>query len=261
VIDRLRRLIFGGVRVREVEGPAWPDETRVTEDLEGVRFEPATPNVWLDHVTMRRVDFAGFRFQRLYADDCRFIGCDFSRVRVDWLPFGSGGSLFRDCRFDGASIGDFGDVRLERCQFVDTDLEGWFTFAADIVDCRFAGRLSGVVFNGEDDTGRRKNEFRGNDFREADLDDVAFRFGIDLDAQRLPEGPEYVRLRNVAASIEAVRANVTEHPEAVQMLDLVEDVYTGEEDVFTKRAFVVELADSPEVGERVVDLLVQASST
>jgi hypothetical protein len=45
------------------------------------------------------------------------------------------------------------------------------------------------------------------------------------------------------------------------MLDLVEDVYTGEEDVFTKRAFLVELADSPEVGEHVVDLLVQASST
>jgi hypothetical protein len=39
VIDRLRRLIFGAVRVREVEGPAWPDETRVSEDLEDVRRE------------------------------------------------------------------------------------------------------------------------------------------------------------------------------------------------------------------------------
>ena len=47
-----------------------------------------------------------------------------------------------------------------------------------------------------------------------------------------------------------MRADVMDSPEAVQMLDLVEDVYTGEEDVFTKRAFVVELADSPEVGER-----------
>jgi hypothetical protein len=261
VIDRLRQLIFGDVRVREVEGPAWPDETRVTEDLEDTRFEPATPNVWLDHVTMKGVDFSGLRLLRLYADDCRFIGCDFSRVQVDWLPFASGGSLFRDCRFDGASIGDFGDVRLERCQFVDTDLEGWFTFAAEIVDCRFAGRLNGVVFNGEDDTGRRKNEFRGNDFREADLDDVAFRFGIDLDEQRLPEGPEYVRLRNLAGSIETVRAQLADSPEAIEMLDLVEDVYTGEDDVFTKRAFLVEMAGSADLGERVVDLLVQASST
>jgi hypothetical protein len=261
VIDRLRRLIIGDVHAREVEGPAWPDETRVTEDLEDVRFVPPTPNVWLEHVTMRRVDFSSLVFLRLYANGCRFIGCDFSGVRVDWLPFASGGSLFRDCRFDGASIGDFGDVRLERCQFVDTDLKGWFTWAADIVDCRFAGQLSGVVFNGEDDTGRRKNEFRGNDFREADLDDVAFRFGIDLDAQRLPEGPEYVRLRNIAASIESVRADLTGSSEAIQMLDLVEDVYTGEEDVFTKRSFLVEFADSPEVGERVVDLLVHASPT
>jgi uncharacterized protein YjbI with pentapeptide repeats len=262
VIDRLRRLIFGDVRVevREVEGPDLPDETRVTEDLENVRFVPPTPNVVLDHVTMRGVDFSGLRFLWLLADDCRFIGCDFSRVRVERLPFASGGSLFRDCRFDGASIGDFGNVRLERCHFVDTDLEGWFTFAADIVDCRFAGRLTGVVFNGEDDTGRRKNEFRGNDFREADLEDVAFRFGIDLDQQRLPQGPEYVRLRNLAACIETVRADVTDSPEALQMLDLVGEVYIGEEDVFAKRAFVVDLADSPEVGERVVDLLLQASS-
>ncbi len=241
--------------VREVQGPARPDETRVSNDLESVRFEPATPNVWFDNVTARRVDFSGLRFLRFYADDCRFIGCDFSRIKVDWLPFGSGGSLFRDCRFDGARIGDFGDVRLERCQFVDTDLEGWFTWAADIVDCRFAGRLSGVVFNGRDDTGRRKNEFVGNDFREADMDDVAFRFGIDLDAQLLPEGPEYVRIRDIHGRVKAVRGQVEDSAEACRMLDLVDDVYAGEQDVITKREFFVDLADSPEVGERVLALL------
>jgi hypothetical protein len=266
VISRLWRLLFPTVRVevREVEGPAWPEETRITtRDLEDLRFEPATPNVLLEKVTARRVDFSGLRFLSFYGDDCRFIGCDFSGVRVDWLPFGSGGSLFRDCVFDGAQIGDFGDVRLERCQFVDADLKGWFTFAADLVDCRFAGRLSGVVFNGRDDTGRGKNEFVGNDFREADLDDVDFR-DIDLDAQLLPQGDEYIRLQNLQERVKAARKTVKTWPqdaarvEAEEMLKLAENVYEDESDVFTKRSFLIEMADSPETGERVLGLLARA---
>jgi uncharacterized protein YjbI with pentapeptide repeats len=71
-------------------------------------------------------------------------------------------------------------VRLERCDFTNADLQGWFTWDADLVECRFGGRLSGVVFNGGDVEGTHENEFVGNDFREADLDDVAFRLGVDL---------------------------------------------------------------------------------
>jgi hypothetical protein len=259
-MSRLWRVLFPTVRVREVDGPPWPAETRVKDDLDDIRFQPETPNVFFDHVTARRVDFSGLRFLRFYADGCRFIGCDFSRVRVEWLPFGSGGSLFRDCRFDGAYVGDFGDVRLERCQFIDTDLEGWFTFAADLVECRFAGRLNGVVFNGRDDTGRGKNEFVANDFREADLDDVDFR-DIDLDAQLLPQGDEYIRLRDLQERVKAVRKTVKAWPQdaarddAEQMLSLAASVFEGESDVFTKRSFLVEMADSPEVGEHVLELL------
>jgi hypothetical protein len=72
VISRLWRLLFPTVRVevREVEGPAWPEETRITtRDLEDLRFEPATPNVLLEKVTARRVDFSGLRFLGFYADD------------------------------------------------------------------------------------------------------------------------------------------------------------------------------------------------
>jgi hypothetical protein len=151
-------------------------------------------------------------------------------------------------------------VRLERCQFVDADLKGWFTLAAYHVDCRFAGRLSGVVFNGRADTGRGKDEFVGNDFREADLDDVDFR-DIDLDAQLLPEGDEYVRLRDVQERVKAVRKTVKAWPQdaaradAEQMLSLVESVYEDESDIFTKRSFLVEMADSPGVGEHVLELL------
>jgi hypothetical protein len=166
---------------------------------------------------------------------------------------------------DGARIGDFGEVRLERCQFVDSDLDGWFTWTADLVDCRFAGRLSGVVFNGRDTDGSRTNEFVRNDFRDADLDDVDFRFGIDLDAQLFPQGNEYIRLRGIQERVEAVRKDVTTWPQAAaradaeEMLRLVERVYENEPDVFTKRSFLLEMAHSRQVGERVLELLESSS--
>jgi hypothetical protein len=156
-------------------------------------------------------------------------------------------------------------VRLERCQFVDSDLDGWFTWTADLVDCRFAGRLSGVVFNGRETDGSRTNEFVRNDFRDADLDDVDFRFCIDLDAPLLPQGNEYIRLRGIQERVEAVRKDVTTWPQAAaradaeEMLRLVERVYENEPDVFTKRSFLLEMAHSRQVGERVLELLESSS--
>lgn len=260
MISRLRRLLFPEVRVtaREVDGPPWPDETRITADLRDVRFEPETLNVELEGITAERVDFSGLRFDVFQTERCTFIDCDFSGVHVEWLPFGDGGSVFRRCSFRGASIGDFGDVRLERCDFTNADLQGWFTWDADLVECRFGGRLSGVVFNGGDVEGTHENEFVGNDFREADLDDVAFRLGVDLDAQLLPEGHEYVRIRDVPSHVKEARREVRHWPDqdaALQMLDVFERVYEGEPDVFTKRAFLLEMTDSEELGERVVELL------
>ena len=124
----------------------------------------------------------------------------------------------------------------------------------------FRGRLSGIVFNGRDAEGSRRNEFVGNDFREADLDDVDFR-NIDLDAQLLPQGDEYIRLRDLQERVNAVRKTVKTWPQdaaragAEQMLSLVESVYEDESDIFTKRAFLLEMAGSPELGERVLELL------
>jgi hypothetical protein len=40
------------------------------------------------------------------------------------------------------------------------------------------------------------------------------------------------------------------------MLELLESVYEGEPDVFAKRRFLCEMADSGELGERVLALLV-----
>ena len=129
MISRLRRLFLPevGVQVREVEGPEWPAETRVSQDLRDIRYEPETPNVELERITAERLDFSGLRFHSFGAEHCTFVDCDFSGVQVEWLPFADGGSLFRGCSFRGARIGDFGDVRLERCDFEDARVEGWFT--------------------------------------------------------------------------------------------------------------------------------------
>src|SRR4029453_13293039 len=114
------------VTARQVEGPPWPEETRITTDLGDVRFEPKTLNVELDGITAERVDFSGLRFHSFLTERCSFIDCDFSDVHVEWLPFGDGGSLFRDCTFRGASIGDFGDVWREQGDFMNPVSRGGF---------------------------------------------------------------------------------------------------------------------------------------
>jgi hypothetical protein len=58
-----------------------------------------------------------------------------------------------------------------------------------------------------------------------------------------------------------VRKDVTTWPQAAaradaeEMLRLVERVYENEPDVFTKRSFLLEMAHSRQVGERVLELL------
>jgi uncharacterized protein YjbI with pentapeptide repeats len=88
------------------------------------------------------------------------------------------------------------------CSFRKAWLKTFICHEAEFVDCVFSGVLKGVVFNGTpsstDKLGRTRNTYRGNDFTEAELRDVSFRGGIDLDSQRLPTDSEYFILRNAA---------------------------------------------------------------
>lgn len=171
--------------------------------------------------------------------------------------------MLRDVRFQPETPNVALTSVTEDCEFVDADLSGWFSWDADIVGCRFAGRLHGVVFQGSDIDGGRRNEFRGNDFRDADLEDVGFSGGIDLDAQRLPSKPEYVRLRNVPKRVKRTCRKLERWPDpeerkaALEALDLFARVTSEEPDLFTKRDFIIEMADDPEVGRTVLELLEQ----
>jgi hypothetical protein len=139
-------------------------------------------------------------------------------------------------------------------------LNGWFTWDADVIDCRFAGRLEGVVFTATDIDGRGRNEIRGNDFRDADLVDVDFRNGVDLDAQLLPESEDYLRIRDLSSALRGARAEVgrwaaDERRAALETLDLISRTFDFQPDVFAKRQFFVDCADDRRIGERVVDVL------
>ena len=212
-----------------------------------------------ERVCAVRVDFSRVRFHSFYAQDCRFLGCDFSEVVADGLPFASGGSTFVDCRFERARIADFGDVRMERCQFIDADLNGWFAQRADIVDCRFSGRLEKVVFFGRDSHGNR-NEFRGNDFRNAELIDVGFRRGIDLRAQALPDGPEYLRLDRVERRRRKARRQVSrwrdegERRLALAIIDGIAVPHHGQREILIRRDMFDDLYD-PDLARRVLEIV------
>jgi uncharacterized protein YjbI with pentapeptide repeats len=176
--------------------PTWV----VTSHLHGGRFDRRSTMVAFEAVTVSDVSFAGMRFEEFFVrGGCVFSRCDFSRIRsryVSHLSPDALGALYHDCRFDHADLREFfpGTARFERCRFDHARLDGWRSDLAEFVDCRFAGTVRDVKFWGRpcgilaEGVERPVNEFRGNDFRQAALINCSFVMGIDLDAQRWPEG-------------------------------------------------------------------------
>jgi hypothetical protein len=84
-----------------------------------------------------------------------------------------------------------------------------------MIDCGFpettvrASVFHGISGAAQDGSPKRKrNEFIGNDFSSADLIDVDFRGGIDLEKQMLPTGSEYIYIADtqVAAKLSSAFA-------------------------------------------------------
>ena len=178
-------------------------------------------NVFFEHCRLDSVDFSDVDFKSFSAAGCAFTRCDFSKAK--FLQFGFGQpqvqrdwnrpirpqdkrypqTVYEECvfgrtRFDPNNT-HFGKARFVRCIFDHAWLRKLFTRTAEFVDCRFEGKVVECTFHGVisgDDIqriGRSTNDFRGNDFRHADLIWTAFR-GIDLSAQLLPESDSYAVL-------------------------------------------------------------------
>ena len=136
--------------------------------------------------------YAGEQLDEFLAISSSLKHCAFERLSIRSACFGGGRkeSVYEACSFDGSRIdcGAAGIARFVGCTFRGTYLYSFFGHSVSMIDCTFSGTLHRVAFYGKDPRSGRRNEFHGNDFREARLNDVAFREEIDLARQCFPEG-------------------------------------------------------------------------
>jgi uncharacterized protein YjbI with pentapeptide repeats len=211
--------------------------------------------VAIRRATLRGVDFRKARFDKFTLGGCLFVSCDFRMIAFDrrYQPLLAAvpASIFRDCRFDGADLRRTkpGQTRFERCTFDDAAIDGWRTETAEFIGCRFAGALGTVVFYGKPSGPlahlvqpvRKRNEFTGNDFRDADLDHVTFTGGIDLSTQRLPHDERYVWLDRFPQRMARARTQIgrwdvqEERLAALEMLRELSVTFRDQPNVFASR--------------------------
>jgi hypothetical protein len=240
-------------RVRVVGRGRIPPRTRVWWPKRGGRYE-GHPSVVFHAISVERVDFRGAIFDDFDAEGTRFRRCDFSDARLEGFLGIRRQTVFEDCHFARTRLrwAQPGQARFVRCTFDDVDLWGWSAVAAEFIDCQFTGKLRRCKFWGKPwgdwiepgnlRPARTVNQFRGNDFSAADLEDVGFVGGIDLDQQRLPTGPQYVRLDHSPERIARVRSIVAtweagaDRNEALLLLDAYSgDEVEAQDDLFANR--------------------------
>jgi hypothetical protein len=204
------------------EFPDWWRGERAPEAYDGPRPVLTGPmlDLDLDQLPENAIGLREIRFFRararglelsltdasLHVRWSQFDGCRFhQRVRpvcnaagyAAQGSFGSSPSIYRSCVFERIRfklMGGFsmGRARFEDCTFVNCRWEGAFGHQADLVDCRFIGRMNGCVWFGEDrrDPQRvRVNDIRGNDFTETVFtDNVGWRHDFPVDRQHFPAG-------------------------------------------------------------------------
>jgi uncharacterized protein YjbI with pentapeptide repeats len=162
----------------------------------------------LEHRHIQDTAYSDQSLDEFLAVACTFTHCSFERLAIRSACFvgGQTGSVYEDCSFDGSQIdcGTPGVATFIRCSFRDTDLANFFGLSISMTDCVFTGTLRKVAFYGVNPESRKRNEFRGNDFRGAQLVDVSFREGIDFTQQHFP--PDWVRPED---PYERLRSTVT----------------------------------------------------
>ena len=180
---------------------------------------PPDKVIKLDSAHLRGEDLSGRRIIQFSAVGSRLEDCRFDGARIDNASFGAGKatSEYVRCSFDGVRInfGPGGYARFFACTFRDAKLSNWFCFAVELGRCEFSGLIRKSVFNGtvpkrhRTHAGRERNEFRDNDFSQAELIDVSFRTGIDLSRQRLPSGKDYLYVQDAESVVDRAYAEVS----------------------------------------------------
>ena len=211
-----------------------------------------TREIFLHHERIVGADYSGQKKGSFEALGCTFEDCNFTNMRPQDITFASGTEQTRyvRCRFDGSKFKHLvpGQARFERCSFLNVDISGLFSHAAEFIDCAFSGVLRRSVFYGRvfgnhrTYTPRSVNEFRGNDFSSMKFIDVGFREGIDLALQRLPTGPDYLHLNDAEEKLTALRHKYLQSSPSplrraiFEFLEIAEDeVRNGQRDLFLCR--------------------------
>ncbi len=106
---------------------------------------------------------------------------------------------------------------------------------------------------------RSRNEFRGNDFRSAEIIDCRFWFGVDIGAQSWPDDPIYLRLDRWPERVAAARSRVAVWPEGPEkeyaedlLMSLGDYGMAEQEEAFLRRDDVRRI---PAVRDRLYELL------
>lgn len=213
--------------VRTVGRDAIPEFTRITDTVD-VPWSGAQ-NVHFERATADEIDFTATHFWAFSTSGSKFSRCSFRQATFEGGGLGGGRqSIYVDCTFDEADLTniDLGNVRFEGCSFRRAAIRDWAADAAEFIDCIFAGPIQDSRFCGRPvgiwgATGtatlkRSRNAFSGNDFASAQLIGCEFIYGIDLSAQRWPDGPEYVRLDRWPERVGLARHLVAEWPPAAR---------------------------------------------
>ena len=168
-------------------------------------------------------DFSGRHLRQFSPEGVYFERCSFNDVVIDSASLGAGvrDSHYVDCTFDGARLRMFspGYARLERCSFRNVRIVDFFCMGVELVDCTFSGTVKNGCIRGlvPDEhvasLGRRRNEVTGNDFSGLRLINFDFWGGVDLTAQKLPSGPDYLYIADYPAAVRRAREAMLSEPD------------------------------------------------
>lgn len=166
-----------------------------------------------------------------------------SFARADFRVASPTGTVFSEC--------DFSDARLAKVRFQQCAMTG----------CRFAGKITGVIFDGRRLDGKPEPGPLEADFTGAFFEDVMF-LGYDLSQVTLPDDPDLRLIRQDRCVMERAMALLGEDEslparmlrgEFTNRLRSIRDTAVPESEVFNRRDYMASGgAELAELAERVL---------
>ncbi|MBQ1049289.1 hypothetical protein KBX50_12560 [Micromonospora sp. C51] len=251
-----------------------------------------------DHAHIVGVDYAEQGLKGFTAIGSTFTRCSFDGLRLKGASFGAGmeQTTYVDCTFDNAQIsGSAGFSRFVNCDFRGTRISNLVTDYWELIGCRFTGFIKSITFWGAPPPGsansyasnvrwleregkaeppgyrdlalRPINVIDRNDFSGASFSDVAFRRGVDLSRQRLPDSSDYLYVpgaeQALLKALEEISSGAahdeTGLSESMIRSMMEREVTAGQKQFFLREADYARKGVIPQYVKTVFELLRQGS--